>query len=282
MKRSILPLLLLLCFAPGERTLKALIVANGDFEAVQIGSPFMSSNPADIPGWTHTGSVGDALLWGVGYVDPGGSITVAGHGNQFVTLGGGFPGVGTGNWDQTLNGLTPGGSYILTFDMATEGQGISSQSLTVGFPSGSSTSAATFTAGPSSANYWRNWEAKTMIFIATISSVDLQFTATTRFDVGLDNVVVGLPGDVNHDGVVNGLDIADVASHWLQTGTGVMGDANGDGTVNGLDIALIASNWLRASGGAASVPEPSTIVLAALGALVLLARLNRSSRLAGR
>ena len=37
-------------------------VTNGSFEAVQISSSF-SSNPANIPGWTHTGDVGDALLW---------------------------------------------------------------------------------------------------------------------------------------------------------------------------------------------------------------------------
>src|ERR1022692_3211822 len=40
------------------------IITNGSFEAVQIGSPFFSANPADIPGWTHGGSPGDALLWG--------------------------------------------------------------------------------------------------------------------------------------------------------------------------------------------------------------------------
>ena len=81
-----------------------------------------------------------------------------------------------------------------------------------------------------------------------------------------------LPGDVNNDGVVNGLDISDVASHWLHTGVGAPGDANVDGVVNGLDIALIASNWLRtAGGGAANVPEPQSLVLAALGGLALLA-----------
>ncbi len=53
-----------------------------------------------------------------------------------------------------------------------------------------------------------------------------------------------LPGDGNGDGVVNGLDIASVASHWLHTGT-VFGDANGDGAVNGLDVAEIASHWLQ-------------------------------------
>ena len=85
-----------------------------------------------------------------------------------------------------------------------------------------------------------------------------------------------LPGDANNDGVVNGLDISDVASHWLKTGVGSPGDANVDGVVNGLDITLIADNWLRTNGGggagsSAAVPEPSTLTLAALGGLALLA-----------
>jgi len=84
-----------------------------------------------------------------------------------------------------------------------------------------------------------------------------------------------LPGDVNFDHVVNGLDIAEVSSNWLHTGAGAPGDANGDGVINGLDIALISSNWLRTSGGGAgsgtAVPEPSTLILAALGGLALVA-----------
>ena len=80
-------------------------------------------------------------------------------------------------------------------------------------------------------------------------------------------------GDVNFDGVVNGLDISQVASHWLQTGAGAPGDANGDGVVNGLDISVISSNWLKSfggasGGGAAAVPEPSTLLLAVLAVLV--------------
>ena len=63
-----------------------------------------------------------------------------------------------------------------------------------------------------------------------------------------DYSVVGLtpppiPGDVNHDGVVNGLDINLVAANWLDSGSGQPGDANGDGVVNGLDINMIAANW---------------------------------------
>jgi hypothetical protein len=82
-------------------------------------------------------------------------------------------------------------------------------------------------------------------------------------------------GDINLDGVVNGLDIAAVSSHWLLSGSaGINGDANGDGVVNGLDIALIASNWLQTGGAGAgtgiAVPEPSAIILAGVGAIALL------------
>ena len=86
-----------------------------------------------------------------------------------------------------------------------------------------------------------------------------------------------LPGDANSDGVVNGLDISLIASHWLATGPA--GDVTGDGIVNGLDIALVASHWSSPIGGssavAAPVPEPSTIALAALGGFARLATRRR-------
>src|SRR5438309_4753485 len=90
-------------------------ISNGNFESVQIRSPFFSTNSADIPGWTHSGAVGDALLWAIGYSDGGGSITVAGSGNEFVTLGGGFFGSGTGMWTSSITSLVPGNSYVLSF-----------------------------------------------------------------------------------------------------------------------------------------------------------------------
>ncbi len=89
---------------------------------------------------------------------------------------------------------------------------------------------------------------------------------------------VGIPGNANDDNVVNGLDISDVASHWLKTGTPISGDVNGDGVVNGLDIALIASHWLQTGAGssaAAAVPEPGTLTLAITGFAIFAAGVKR-------
>ena len=73
-----------------------------------------------------------------------------------------------------------------------------------------------------------------------------------------------IPGDVNFDGVVNIFDINTVSSNW---GQGPEGDANGDLVVNIFDINMISSNWgaMRAPDSATSVPEPSTLLIAAVG-----------------
>ncbi len=81
-----------------------------------------------------------------------------------------------------------------------------------------------------------------------------------------------IPGDVNSDNIVNGQDIALVASNWLETPNmhhdPLAGDANFDDIVNGQDIALIASNWLQAFGNqgtSQAVPEPASLVLGVVG-----------------
>jgi hypothetical protein len=94
-----------------------------------------------------------------------------------------------------------------------------------------------------------------------------------------------IPGDVDHNGIVNGQDIALIASEWLQTGPNVPGDANGDGIVNAQDIEEVASYWLwtwqgpPAGGGGSAVPEPSSFALLAIGvAIFALTRRLRTSR----
>jgi hypothetical protein len=187
MKKIVILLVLVSVFT--ALNARADIITNGSFEAVAIGSPFVTTNPADIPGWTHSGVVGDGLLWAVGYSDGGGSITVAGDGKQFVTLGSGFDAApAAASWSTTITGLTPG-NHILNFMIANEGGDVgAAQSLTVSFTSGSSTAAETFTAPPNGLNYWKVWIPETLSYVATGTSATVVFSVNQGFDMGLDDV----------------------------------------------------------------------------------------------
>ena len=177
----------------------APVVVNGSFEDVQIGAPYISTDPNDIPGWLQSstdGGFGDALLWGVGYSDGGGRITAAGAGNQFVTLGCGFSNAtcGMSIWETTITGLSAGSSYVLGFLLANETNPsiVIGQSITVDFVDGSNTSDQTFTVlTPSTAAYWQTWVSQSMTFVATGPSTTVNFyTFNQRADIGLDNVTV--------------------------------------------------------------------------------------------
>jgi hypothetical protein len=55
---------------------------------------------------------------------------------------------------------------------------------------------------------------------------------------------IGNPGDLNHDGHVNGIDLAIVLSNWGICGGGACpGDIDRDGHINGVDLAIVLSNW---------------------------------------
>lgn len=55
---------------------------------------------------------------------------------------------------------------------------------------------------------------------------------------------IGNPGDLNHDGHVNGVDLAIVLNNWGICGSGACpADIDRDGLVNGVDLAIVLSNW---------------------------------------
>jgi len=86
-----------------------------------------------------------------------------------------------------------------------------------------------------------------------------------------------IPGDATGDGTVNDLDIAVVAGNWGQHVLGAsMGDFNGDGIVGPADAAILTANWgAHAESSPARAPEPSAIVLLAMGTLGLVSRRRR-------
>src|SRR6476659_4980693 len=154
-------------------------IVNGSFEAVQIppGSSFIT-NPADVPGWTHTGSTGDGFLWHTGPICCGGTnSTTAPDGLQFVTLGGGFGPTGSSAWSQTISGLTIGQNYDISFMIAAEGE-VSTQTLTAAITSGSSTLPQLFTSPVAGPLFWTNWGAENYNFLAAASSATLEFSVT--------------------------------------------------------------------------------------------------------
>jgi hypothetical protein len=73
----------------------------------------------------------------------------------------------------------------------------------------------------------------------------------------------GDPGDVNLDGVVNGLDVDPFVDVLLNGPFQVEADMNADGEVNGLDVDPFVAAVV--GGGVQAVPEPSTLVLFGLG-----------------
>ena len=84
-------------------------------------------------------------------------------------------------------------------------------------------------------------------------------------------------GDANLDGVVNDDDLSLVLANWNQDVTGDpdsgwgRGEFSGVAPVNDSDLSLLLANWT----GGSQVPEPTTLGLLSVGALVLAWRRGR-------
>jgi len=97
----------------------------------------------------------------------------------------------------------------------------------------------------------------------------------TAFDVDFFSYLLGLippeaglsPGDVNGDGFVNDDDVMPFLDHLLNGEYVATADMNEDGLLNGLDVDSFVAAVNGAVAGSVVVPEPASMVLAALAAL---------------
>jgi hypothetical protein len=145
--------------------------------------------------------VGDALLWAIGYSDSGGNITVAGEGNQFVTMGGGYGVPGSASWTTTITGLTPG-NYTLGFKIANEGEPLS-QTMTAALSGGANASGMFTTTTGFGQFYWKSWEQEDLAFTATGSTATLTFSVDMQaYDMGLDDITITPVGTTPEPGTL--------------------------------------------------------------------------------
>ena len=87
---------------------------------------------------------------------------------------------------------------------------------------------------------------------------------STQFFRGSDSIRIVGPGDVDGDGFVGQADLSIIISNWgLDNATYEQGDLSGNGVVEGADYTQVMSYWGQ------STPEPATLGLVLLGALVL-------------
>ena len=66
-------------------------------------------------------------------------------------------------------------------------------------------------------------------------------SAPVEMDAQMIELVVNRPGDINGDGIIDGIDLAFVLSAWGSSNR--KADINGDGLVNGMDLSIILSGW---------------------------------------
>ena len=60
----------------------------------------------------------------------------------------------------------------------------------------------------------------------------------------IESADLGIPGDLNGDRHVNGIDLAIILGSWGPcTSTNCAADINGDSIINGVDLAIVLSSW---------------------------------------
>jgi len=83
-----------------------------------------------------------------------------------------------------------------------------------------------------------------------------------------------LPGDANRDGSVDDDDLSLLLANWGQDTDWGHGEFNEVAPVNDDDLSLLLANW-TGSPDSIGIPEPTTVGLLAVGAMVMLRRRRR-------
>ena len=73
--------------------------------------------------------------------------------------------------------------------------------------------------------------------------LSLVAVVTVTFGVSTPSVQAQCPADVNHDHIVDGVDLAQILSSWGPNGGPVGSDINGDGSTDGVDLAIVLGGW---------------------------------------
>lgn len=80
---------------------------------------------------------------------------------------------------------------------------------------------------------------------------------------------VAAAGDATRDGLVDDSDLSVLLTNWNKPSGWSGGDFNGDGTTDDSDLSLMLAGWTISG---AAVPEPTTLLLLAVGAVVIWRR----------
>jgi hypothetical protein len=188
--------------APHAAAAKEFVV-NGSFEAdnFNAGSGFrLGLVGNDVTGWFIPASDG-TYPWGLQNANAF-SAGPAADGNQWLVLGetgAGGPSMVDFTIQQTITGLTPGNTYTLSFDLASE-LDHTGAIAEVSFLSGTKAAPADFTAPAIGPTFWNPWSAFSEKFVATDTTAVLQFKdlaveSPLGGDVGIDKVSItgGIP-----------------------------------------------------------------------------------------
>jgi hypothetical protein len=112
-------------------------------------------------------------------------------------------------------------------------------------PAGARSAVVTFYAQTSSREYMEFLRDTNVTDGTGQTAYDLWVATGRSAPVDMDSATIDLsggsvPGDLNGDGKVDGIDLTQLLANWGGSGSG---DLNGDGAVDGLDLAVLLAAW---------------------------------------